>query len=80
MLKQLLALLETGGTYRVSELATALGTSPDLVGAMLSHLQQSGKLTVPQQSCSDACAGCSLQETCKVEPDKNTFVYVSHAE
>jgi Mn-dependent DtxR family transcriptional regulator len=79
MLKQLLALLDTGGTWRVSDLAAALGTSPDLVNAMLSHLEQSGKLDLPQQRCSEACSGCSLQSTCETEPTSATFVYVSHA-
>ncbi len=78
MLNHVLALLETGGTWRVSDLASALGTSPDLVQAMLNHLARSGKLDLPEQPCADACAGCSLQKTCQIGPSSQTFVYVSH--
>lgn len=79
MLNQLLALLDTGGTWRVSDLAAALGTSPDLVNAMLGHLVQSGKLDLPEQSCTEACTGCSLQKNCRTGPANGTFVYVSRA-
>lgn len=78
MLNRLLALLETGGTWRISDLAAALGTSPNLVNAMLGHLAQSGKLDLPEQPCSEACSGCSLQKACKIGPSSQTYVYVSH--
>lgn len=77
MLKQLLALLETGGAWQVTELATALDTSPDLVHAMLNHLAQSGKLDMPEQTCAGTCAGCSLQSACKAGSSNHTFVYIS---
>jgi len=77
MLKRLLALLETGGTWRVTDLAAALGTSPEMVVVMLKHLEQSGKLDIPEQKCTQTCAGCSLESACHAEPTGHTFMYVS---
>lgn len=76
MLRQLLALLETGDTWNTTDLASALGTSPDLVSAMLSHLTQSGKIDIPEQTCATTCAGCSLEGICQAG---RMFTYVSHA-
>jgi hypothetical protein len=78
MLKQLLVLLETRDTWNTTELASALGTSPDLVDAMLEHLAQSGKIGILDQSCAGECAGCSLAGACQTQSTNRMFVYASH--
>ena len=45
MLQQLLTEIRTGGTLEVNSLATRIGTSPQMVHAMLEHLRQSGMIT-----------------------------------
>jgi hypothetical protein len=77
MLNQLLALLEIGGTWRVIDLAAALGTSPELVNAMLDYLTRSGKLELPEQSCAGACTTCALASTCKAGANNPLFIYAS---
>ena len=79
MLKQLLALLERGGTWRVTDLATALGTSPEMVSMMLSYLAQNGKIDIPERVCAKTCAGCSLESACRTEPSGHTFTYTGSA-
>ncbi|MBN1312027.1 MAG: hypothetical protein JXB30_11470 [Anaerolineae bacterium] len=79
MLNQLMALLETRGTWRVTELAAVLGTSTNLVNAMLSHLAQSGKLAQADQGCTEACAGCSLKASCQIGSSGRTFFYARDA-
>jgi hypothetical protein len=44
-----------------------LGTTPQLIEAMLEHLQRNGLIRA-YVSCSDGCLGCSLQAACK-KPD-----------
>jgi len=63
MLEKLLELLKQGGTFETSRLAEALDTSPEMVEAMLEHLQEMG-LVQPYEDCPDGCAGCSLQGIC----------------
>ncbi len=65
MLEQLLLEIRSGGTYTVGSLADKLGTTPELVQAMLDHLQASGRLN-PYQACRDACSGCGLADSCKM--------------
>ena len=64
MLEQLIQEIRTGGTLETGILATRLGTTPQLIEAMLEHLQRSG-LIQDYSGCSDGCQGCGLQETCK---------------
>jgi hypothetical protein len=63
MLEKLLAEISSGGTFETGELAARLGTTPELLVAMLEHLQRSGYIQ-PLQTCNDACGGCSLSKTC----------------
>jgi DNA-binding Lrp family transcriptional regulator len=63
MLDQLLNEIRAGGTLEVHELATRLGTSPQLVEAMLDHLQRNG-LIQAYVNCSDGCLGCDLLDVC----------------
>ena len=64
MLEKLLAELRTGGTFETGELAVRLGTSPELLGAMLEHLQRSGHIR-SFDTCNDACVECSLSSSCR---------------
>jgi hypothetical protein len=64
MLEKLLAEIRSGGTYETGELASRLGTTSEMLSAMLEHLQRSGHLQ-PFSTCSDGCAGCSLGNSCK---------------
>lgn len=67
MLEKLLSELRTGGTFETGELASRLGTTPEMLVAMLEHLQRSGKIQ-PFNTCSDTCTECSLSNSCR-RPD-----------
>ena len=67
MLKQLIDEIRLGGTLETGTLAARLGTTPQLVEAMLEHLQRSG-LIEAYTSCSDGCLGCGLQDACRKTP------------
>jgi hypothetical protein len=64
MLEQLVREIRVGGTLETGALATRLGTTPQLIEAMLEYLQRSG-LIQAYVSCSDGCQGCSLQDACR---------------
>ena len=66
MLNQLLELLKAGGTHRVSDLASELETTPDLVEMMLEDLGRMGYLKRVGDECGGGCAGCSLAGLCSV--------------
>ena len=63
MLEQLVKEIRAGGTLETGDLATRLGTTPQLIEVMLEHLQRSG-LIQAYVSCNDGCLGCSLQDAC----------------
>lgn len=67
MLQQLINEIRAGGTLETGTLAARLGTTPQLVEAMLEHLQRNG-LIQAYISCSDGCLGCSLQDACRKTP------------
>ena len=67
MLKQLINEIRAGGTLETSILAARLGTTPQLVEAMLEHLQRSG-LIEAYVNCGDGCLGCGLQDACRKTP------------
>jgi hypothetical protein len=71
MLEQLVNEIRAGGTLEIEALAARLGTTPQLIEAMLGHLQRSG-LIQAYVSCSDGCSGCSLQDACE-KPNQNTI-------
>lgn len=64
MLEQLLTEIHAGGTFETGALAARLGTTPELVEAMLEHLQRIGRVQ-PYQACDSACGGCNLKNTCQ---------------
>lgn len=67
MLERLVNEIRAGGTLETGALAARLGTTPQLIEAMLEHLQRSG-LIQAYAGCSDGCLGCSLQDACKKAP------------
>jgi predicted ArsR family transcriptional regulator len=64
MMERLLALLREGGTWRVSDLARALDTTPALVQVMLDDLARKGLLQQVGATCNKGCAGCALSGRC----------------
>jgi hypothetical protein len=72
MLEELISEIHAGGTLEVGRLASRLGTSPEMVEAMLMYLQRSG-LIQPYVDCGDGCQGCGLSDACK-PPRKNSSV------
>jgi len=71
MLEQLVNEIRAGGTLETGALAARFGTTPQLIEAMLEHLQRSG-LIQAYVNCSDGCRGCSLQDACR-KPDQSTI-------
>lgn len=67
MLERLLHEIRAGGTLEASALAAKLGTSPQMVAALLEHLQRAGYLR-NYETCTDACDGCGLKQQC--DPQK----------
>jgi predicted ArsR family transcriptional regulator len=64
MLDQLLKLLRSGGSHRVSDLAEALDTTPQLVETMLEDLARMGYLRAVNAGCEDSCATCPVAGLC----------------
>lgn len=72
MLERLLAEIRLGGTIEMGTLAARLGASPELVGAMLEHLERLGWLQKVQNCTAPKCGGCSLADACipKTQPGR----------
>jgi hypothetical protein len=69
MLERLMTEIRAGGPLDAAKLAVTLETTPQMVEAMLEHLQRLGLLSAYQNaSCSDACQACSLKGFC--DPNK----------
>ena len=71
MLDELLKEIRSGGTLETRVLAARLETSPQLIEAMLEHLQRIGMIQ-PYVDCGDGCQGCGLKESC--DRQKNNSV------
>ncbi len=67
MLDRLLTEIRNGGTLETNVLAARLDASPQLVAAMLEHLQRLG-LIQGYANCATSCSGCSLQQSCSARP------------
>ena len=67
MLNRLLELLWDGGSHRVSDLASELETTTELVEAMIEVLTRMGYLKQVGGACAENCASCSLAGTCTAE-------------
>jgi hypothetical protein len=79
MLAQLLNEIRTGGTLEANSLAIKLGTTPQLIEAMLEHLQRTGYIK-DYVSCGDGCLGCSLSETCGASGQDRLRLWQSKSE
>ena len=64
MLRQLVDRIAQGRSWTVEELAGELGTTPQLVTAMLEDLARRGYLKPVGAACSGACASCSMSAGC----------------
>jgi len=71
MLEQLVKEIRAGGTLEVSSLAARFGTSPQIIEAMLEHLQRNGYIQTYVR-CDDGCQGCGLRNACS-KPDQTTL-------
>ncbi len=67
MLEQLMVAIRAGGTLEASTLAVRLGTSLQMVEAMLEHLRRAGMLRA-YETCDDGCGSCGLKQSC--DPQK----------
>jgi hypothetical protein len=67
MLNRLIDRLRNGGTHRVSDVARELGTTPELVEAMLETLARMGYLKQLGNSCEAQCGTCSSAGMCTAE-------------
>ncbi len=63
MLEQLVKEIRAGGTLEVNSLAKRLHTTPQVIAAMIDHLQRSGLISA-YINCGEGCKGCGLTETC----------------
>jgi len=66
VLDRLLELLREGGTHRISDIAQELGTTPQLVEAMLEDLARMGYVKRVAAQCSGKCTTCPVSQTCTV--------------
>ena len=64
MLKQIVQHIADGGTWTVEALANDLGTTPELVTAMIEQLVRQGYLNPAGSACDRACASCSMAQGC----------------
>ena len=64
MLKQILDCLADGRSWTVETLAGELGTTPEMVTAMLDQLVRQGYLKPVGGACSGECASCSMAQGC----------------
>lgn len=67
MLERLMNEIRHGGTLETNLLAARLATTPQLVSAMLEHLQRLN-LIGSYTDCASGCGGCSLQDACSERP------------
>lgn len=64
MLNRLLDLLQEGSTRRIVDLADELGTTSQLVEAMLDDLERMGYVRRLVTDCSEACSACPMSGAC----------------
>lgn len=79
MLERLLHEIRAGGTLEVAALASRLDTSPQLIEAMLEHLQRSG-LIQDYVNCGEGCQGCGLREACGTRSQRAVRLWQSRAD
>jgi len=74
MLQLLLDEIRAGGTLETRALALRLGTTPQLVEAMLAHLQRAGHIQ-DYAGCTDGCQGCRVRGACRPAPQERLRVW-----
>lgn len=79
MLERLIEEIRAGGTVEANSLAIKLGTSSQLVEAMLEHLQRTGYIK-DYTSCNHGCHGCSLPEACGTQRQHTMRLWQSNIE
>ena len=79
MLEQLVNEIRAGGTLETGDLATRLGTTPQMIEAMLEHLRRNG-LVQSYSDCGEGCQGCSLQKTCGKQGSQGIRIWQSNPE
>jgi len=76
MLEKLLQEIRAGGTLETATLASRLGTSPQLIKAMLEHLQRRG-LIQDYVNCDDGCGGCNVRDACNKQIQSTVHLWQS---
>jgi Mn-dependent DtxR family transcriptional regulator len=79
MLEQLVKEIRAGVTLETRALAARLGTSPQLIEAMLEHLQRGG-LIQDYVNCGDGCQGCSIRDACNEQARSTIRLWQSKTE
>ena len=64
MLEKLITEIQTGQTQELHALANRLHTSPQMIQAMLDHLERHGLLHSVTGSSTQTCQSCSLSDQC----------------
>jgi hypothetical protein len=75
-LGRLLEKIRSGGTFEVGALAAEFDTTPEMIEAMLEHMQRQGAVRTcgPTDA---ACSACSLGTTCGAKPGSQVRVWQS---
>jgi hypothetical protein len=77
MLEKLLAEIRSGSTTSPAVLAERLGTTPQMVEAMMDTLEQMGYLRTIEDSCKDGtCGGCPVAGYCQSPQTKHARIRV----
>lgn len=79
MLEKLLQEIRAGGTLETGTLAAKLGTTPQIVGVMLEHLQRSG-LIQNYVNCGDGCGACNVRGDCNKPAQSAVRLWQSHSD
>lgn len=74
MLQQLIQTLQSAETLSTEQLARQLSTSPQMVLAMLEHLEALGYI-MQVGNCTETCAQCPLIGSCQTGKGKHAKVW-----
>ncbi len=72
MLTHLMDDIHGGGTLEVTALAAKYGTTPELIRAMLGHLERLG-VVAAYTDCTGGCNGCALSDGCERKASVNLW-------
>ncbi|MBN2258530.1 MAG: hypothetical protein JW704_12060 [Anaerolineaceae bacterium] len=76
MLQKLISTLRSGDSHEIRSLAARLETTPEMVEAMLEHLQHIGLIN-PFNICKDACTACPLAGGCQAPLVPHLLIHTS---